>query len=72
MKNIKVFIVKHFGCYTIVDGKKVLTSLATMSIVPADEFWNVFSGDAYQYFQIKKGLNENELVLTFDRYIWST
>ena len=40
------FIIKHFGCYTNIDGKQVLTSLANASRVPVEEFWNVFSGDA--------------------------
>jgi len=52
------FIIKHFGCYTPIGDKNVLTSLATMSFVPVDEFWNVFTGDAYKYFQISKTENE--------------
>ena len=60
------FIIKYFGCYTTIDGKKVLTSLANSSRVPAEEFWNVFTGDADKYFDIWKIENEKELSLTID------
>lgn len=59
------FIIKHFGCYTNIDGKQVLTSLANASRVPVEEFWNVFSGDAERYFEIWhiKGTFELSLIL---------
>lgn len=60
------FIIKHFGCYTLIGGEKVLTSLATMSFVPVDDFWNVFTGNACKYFQISKTENGKELVLIID------
>jgi hypothetical protein len=47
----------------------VLTSLANASTVPTDEFWNVFTGDAENYFDIWKTENEKELSLTLDNAI---
>lgn len=60
------FITDHFGCYSFRDGKKVLTSLGTMSIVPTDEFWNVFAGDANRYFSISESEVDGELTLFID------
>lgn len=60
------FIIKHFGCYTLIGGENVLTSLATMSFVPVNDFWNVFTGDEYKYFQISKTESGKELVLIID------
>lgn len=59
------FIIKHFGCYTTKDGKQVLTSLANSSRVPVKEFWNVFYGDAENYFEIwpTDGMHGLSLVL---------
>ena len=60
------FIIKYFGCYTTIDGKKVLTSLANASRVPIDEFWNVFYGDAEKYFDIIPTGDKKELSLILD------
>jgi len=60
------FIIKHFGCYTIVGGKKVLTSFANASRVSIEEFWNVFSGDAEIYFEIRPTEDKKELSLILD------
>ena len=60
------FIIDHFGCYTPKGDKEVLTSLGTMSFVPAEELWQVFTGDISDYFQIEKSEKENELVLILD------
>ncbi len=57
------FIIDHFGCYTPIGDEEVLTSLGTMSFVPAEELWQVFTGDVSDYFQIEKTENDNELVL---------
>ncbi len=50
-KNKLNFIIEHFGCYTQKESKKVLTSIGTMSFVPAKELWNAFSSDAHNYFK---------------------
>ena len=63
------FIKTYFGCYTPIEGVKVLTSLGTMSIVPADEFWNVFSGDAEQYFEIIPTEDDKVLSIITDEII---
>lgn len=63
------FIMKHFGCYTIIGGKQVLTSLANASRVPIEEFWNTFSGDAEKYFDISKTEDGKELSLILDEAI---
>lgn len=63
------FIIKHFGCYTIVGGKKVLTSLANASRVPVEEFWDVFSSDAERIFDIRVSEFKNEIHLTLDERI---
>jgi hypothetical protein len=63
------FIIKYFGCYTTIDGKKVLTSLANASRVSVEEFWNVFSGDAKKYFEIRETEEERELSLILDNAI---
>ena len=68
-KKIINFIIKHFGCYTLIEGKDVLTSLATMSFVPIEEFWNVFSGDAEKYFGIRRTKNKSKLTLILDEKI---
>lgn len=60
------FIKKHFGCYTTIDGKQVLTSLANASRVPIEDFWNVFSGDAQKFFEIRIADGEKELSLVLD------
>ena len=60
------FIIDHFGCKTQIGDEWVLTSLANSSRVPAEEFWNVFTGDADKYFDIWKTENEKELSLTLD------
>lgn len=60
------FIIDHFGCYTPKGDKEVLTSLGTMSIVPAEELWQVFTGDVSDYFQIEKSEKDKELVLILD------
>ena len=63
------FIIKHFGCYTIVGGKKVLTSFANASRVPVEEFWDVFSSDAERIFDIRVSEFKNEIHLTLDERI---
>lgn len=63
------FIIKHFGCYTIVGGKKVLTSFANASRVPVEEFWDVFSSDAERIFDIRVSDFKNEIHLTLDERI---
>lgn len=60
------FIIEHFGCKTQIGEEWVLTSLANSSRVSPDEFWNVFSGDAEKYFDIRKTENEKELSLVLD------
>lgn len=60
------FIIDHFGCKTQIGEEWVITSLANSSTVSAEEFWNVFSGDAENYFDIWKIDNEKELSLTLD------
>jgi hypothetical protein len=60
------FIIDHFGCKTPIGEEWVLTSLANSSTVSAEEFWNEFSGDAENYFDIWKTENEKELSLTLD------
>lgn len=63
------FIIQYFGCKTPINGEMVLTSLANVSRVPTNVFWNVFTGDAYDFFQIEKSEKENELVLILDDVI---
>ena len=63
------FIIQYFGCKTPINGEMVLTSLANVSRVPTNVFWGVFTGDAYDYFQIEKSEKENELVLILDDVI---
>ena len=63
------FIIDHFGCKTRIGEEWVLTSIANSSTVSAEEFWNVFSGDAETYFDIWKTGNEKELSLTLDKAI---
>ncbi len=65
------FIIQYFGCKTPINGEMVLTSLANVSHVPANEFWNVFTGDAYDYFQIEKSEKGDELDLILDNGIKS-
>ena len=60
------FIIDKFGCKTQIEKEWVLTSLANSSTVSTEEFWNVFSGDAENYFDIRKAENEKELSLTLD------
>ncbi len=35
-----------------------------MSIVPSNEFWNIFSGDAEKYFMINVSETKGDLVIT--------
>ena len=63
------FIIDHFGCKTQIGDEWVLTSLANSSRVPAEKFWNVFTGDAEKYFDIWKTENEKELSLTLDNAV---
>lgn len=63
------FIIKHFGCYIIKDGKQILTSLANASRVHVEEFWDVFSGDAERIFDIRVSEFKNEIHLTLDKRI---
>jgi len=63
------FIIDHFGCKTQIGEEWVLTSIANSSTVSAEEFWNVFSGDAENYFDIWKSEDENKLSLTLDNTI---
>lgn len=63
------FIIEHFGCYTIVGGKKVLTSIANASRVLVEEFWNVFFGGADKYFEIRSTEDKKELSLILDERI---
>ena len=63
------FIIKHFGCYTSIEDENVLTSLGNASRVSKKEYWNVFSGDAEDFFDIRKTEDENELYLIFDEGI---
>jgi len=63
------FVIKHFGCYTIKDGKQILTSLANASRVPVEEFWDVFSGDAEKYFEIRLTEDKKVLSLILDERI---
>lgn len=60
------FIIDHFGCKTQIGEEWVITSLANSSTVSAEEFWNVFTGDADKYFDIWKTENDNMLSLTLD------
>ena len=63
------FIIKYFGCKTPINGEMVLTSLANASTVPADEFWNVFTGDAERIFDIRESEFKNKIHLTLDERI---
>ena len=63
------FIVKHFGCYTTIDGKQVLTSIANASRVPIEEFWNVFTGDTKKFFDIMPTEDKKDLSLVLDERI---
>ena len=63
------FIIKYFGCKTPINGKMVLTSLANASTVPAEEFWNVFNGDAGRIFDIRESEFKNKIHLTLDEGI---
>ena len=63
------FIIKYFGCETPINGEMVLTSLANASTVPADEFWNVFTGDAERIFDIRESELKNKIHLTLDERI---
>ena len=63
------FIIKYFGCKTPINGKMVLTSLANASTVPAEEFWNVFTGDAERIFDIRESELKNKIHLTLDERI---
>ena len=63
------FIIKYFGCKTPINGEMVLTSLANASTVPADEFWNVFTGDAERIFDIRESELKNKIHLTLDERI---
>ena len=60
------FITKYFGCKTPINGKMVLTSLGNASLVPEDEFWNVFTGDTERIFDIRKSEFKNKIHLTLD------
>lgn len=67
METTKIdFIIKYFGCYTTIDGKEVLTSLANTCFAPVVEFWNMFSGDAEKYFEIRESDDKNKLYLILD------
>ena len=63
------FIIKYFGCHTTIDDNQVLTSLANASLVPEDEFWNVFTGDAKIIFDIRESEFKNKIHLTLDEGI---
>lgn len=63
------FVIDHFGCYTLRDGERLLTSLGTMSIVPSDKFWNVFTGDANRYFSIRESEVDGKLTLFLDNRV---
>ena len=62
-------MIKYFGCKTPINGEMVLTSLANASTVPADEFWNVFTGDAERIFDIRESEFKNKIHLTLDERI---
>lgn len=68
-KKKKDFIIKYFGCKTPINGEMVLTSLGNASLVPADEFWNVFTGDAEKFFDIMPTEDKKELSLILDERI---
>ena len=63
------FVTKHFGCYTTIDGKQVLTSIANASRVPIEEFWNVFTGDTKKFFDIMPTEDKLDLSLVLDERI---
>ena len=63
------FMIKYFGCKTPINGEMVLISLANASTVPADEFWNVFTGDAERIFDIRESELKNKIHLTLDERI---
>ena len=63
------FIIKHFGCYTTIDGKKMLTSLGNAGRASVHDFWNVFSGDAEIYFDFIPTEDKKELSLVLDERI---
>lgn len=58
------FIKKYFGCPTHIGYEEVITSLGTMSIVPSDEYSNIFSGDAGRLFSIRQSEQEGKLVIS--------
>ena len=63
------FMIKYFGCKTPINGEMVLTSLANASTVPAEEFWNVFNGDAGRIFDIRESEFKYKIHLTLDERI---
>lgn len=63
------FVIKHFGCYTTIDGKQVLTSIANASRVPIEEFWNVFTGDTKKFFDIMPIEDKKDFSLVLDERI---
>lgn len=70
MEKKKVnFIIEHFGCYTTIDGKQILTSIANASRVPIEEFWNAFTGDAEKFFDIMPTEDKKDLSLVLDERI---
>lgn len=70
MEKKKVnFIVEHFGCYTTIDGKQILTSIANASRVPIEEFWNVFTGDAEKFFDTMPTEDKKDSSLVLDERI---
>ena len=63
------FIIQYFGCKTPINGEMILTSLSNASSVSANEFWNVFTSDVENIFDVGKSEFRNELHLTFDERI---
>lgn len=56
------FIKQHFGCYRINGSNRVLSSIATMSIVSFDEL-HMLHENAEDYFTIKPTENGKDVLL---------
>ncbi|MBR5912030.1 MAG: hypothetical protein IKZ55_08595 [Bacteroidales bacterium] len=56
------FIKQHFGCYRINGNNRVLSSIATMSIVSLEEL-HMLHENVEEYFTIKPSENGKDVIL---------
>lgn len=68
-RKILNFEINHFGCYTTIDGKQMLTSIANASRGQIEEFGDAFSSDAEKYFDIMPTEDKKDLSLILDKGI---